>query len=112
MAFDVVVPAKMGQSAIGVTVTTIYTVPVGSMAILKEYLICNTTAGTINVDIHIVPDGSSATVDNAVMYSTPVVANGQLSFSGNTIMDAGDTIQVKATSLGLTITASGAEVKP
>lgn len=109
MAYDVITPVKLGQAAITVGVTTLYTVPASTRTFVKELNIANTTAASINVRVFLVPSAGVPGTDNAFYYDTPVAANNTLRYNGVQIMYAGDTIQIQASAVGLTITASGAE---
>lgn len=109
MAFDVITPTKLGQSAITTGVTTLYTVPTSTRALLKEFSIANTTAAAINVRVFLVPSAGTAGTTNAFLYDVSVPANNALQYDGVQVMNAGETIQVQAASAGLTITASGAQ---
>ena len=109
MAFDVITPAKFGQAAITTGVTTLYTVPASTRALLKELSIANTTAASINVRVFLVPFGGSAGTGNAFLYDVPVPGNNALQYNGIEVLNAGDTIQIQAASAGLTIIASGGE---
>ena len=109
MAFDVITPTKLGQSAITTGVTTLYTVPASTRTLLKEFSISNTTAAAINVRVFLVPSAGSAGTANAFLYNVSVPANNTLQYDGVQVMNAGETIQVEAASAGLTITASGAQ---
>lgn len=109
MAFQNIVPTKLGQAAITAGVTTLYTVPASTRAFLKEFSIANTTAGSINARVFLVPAAGVAGTANALIYDVPVPANTALQYNGLQIMNASETIQVQASGLGLTITASGAE---
>jgi hypothetical protein len=109
MAFDVITPTKLGQAAITVGVTTLYTVPASTRTLLKEFSIANTTAAAINVRVFLVPSAGAAGTDNAFLYDVAVPNNNALQYDGIQVMNAGDTIQIQAASAGLTITASGAE---
>jgi len=109
MAFDVITPTKLGQAAITVGVTTLYTVPATTRTLLKELSIANTTAATINVRVFLVPSAGAAGTANAFLYDVPVPNNNALQYDGIQVMNAGDTIQIQAAAVGLTITASGAE---
>ena len=111
MAFDVITPTKLGQAAITTGVTTLYTVPASTRTFLKEFRIANTTAAAINVRVFLVPSAGSAGTSNAFIYDIAVPANNALQYDGVQIMNAGDTIQIQAAAVGLTITASGAEAK-
>lgn len=109
MAFDVITPTKLGQAAITTGVTTLYTVPASTRALLKEFSIANTTAAAINVRVFLVQSGGTAGTANAFLYDVSVPANNALQYDGVQVMNAGETIQVQAASAGLTITASGAQ---
>lgn len=109
MAFDVITPTKLGQSAITTGVTTLYTVPASTRTLLKELSIANTTGAAINVRVFLVPSAGSAGTSTAFLYDVAVPANNTLQYDGVQVMNAGETIQVQAASAGLTITASGAQ---
>lgn len=109
MAFDVITPTKLGQAAITTGVTTLYTVPASTRTLLKEFSIANTTAADIPVRVFLVPSAGVAGTTNAFLYDVPVPTANALQYNGVEILNAGDTIQIQATSTGLTIIASGAE---
>lgn len=109
MAFQNITPTKLGQAAIGLGVTTLYTVPVSTRTLLKEFSIANTTGAPINVRVFLVPAAGAAGTGNAFLYDVAVPANNALQYNGVQVMNAGETIQVQASAAGLTITASGAE---
>lgn len=109
MAFQNITPTKLGQAAITVGVTTLYTVPASTRTLLKEFSIANTTGAPINVRVFLVPAAGVAGTGNAFLYDVPVPANNALQYNGVQVMNAGETIQIQAASAGLTITASGAE---
>ena len=109
-----ITPVRLGQAAITATYATLYTTPVNTRTYVKQMDIVNTTAGTLSLYVHIVPTTGSgvagtATVANAIYYVFSIAANAVLQWSGIQVMDYGDTIQIKASGAGLTITASGGE---
>lgn len=119
-----IVPNQLGQAAITTGYTTIYTVPqtITNSAVstgnittsttrtyLKDMDICNTTAGSLNLYISIVPSGGTAGTSNALYYAFPIAANITERWRGTQVMLTGSTLQVKASNTGLTITASGGE---
>jgi len=59
--------------------------------------------------VFLVPNLGSAGTTNAFLYDVPVPTANALQYNGVEILNAGDTIQIQATSTGLTIIASGAE---
>jgi hypothetical protein len=109
MAFQNITPAKLGQAAITTGVTTLYTVPAATRTLLKEFSIANTTGSPINARVFLVPSAGTAGTGNAFLYDVPVPNANVLQYNGVQVMNAGDTIQIQAASVGLTITASGAE---
>jgi len=109
MAFQNITPLKLGQAAIGVGVTTLYTVPASTRSFVKDIDICNTTAGALNVRVFLVPSAGSAGTTNALLYDVAVAANSTLQWLGTQILNAADTVQIQASGAGLTISASGAE---
>lgn len=109
MAFQNITPTKLGQAAIGLGVTTLYTVPASTRTLLKEFSIANTTGAAINARVFLVPAAGAPGTGNAFLYDVAVPANNALQYNGVQVMNAGETIQVQASAAGLTITASGAE---
>ena len=107
--FQTVTAVKLGQAAITGTIATLYTTPALSKTYVKQLDICNTTGGTLAVDVHLVPALGTANTANAIYYAFSVVGNRVLQWKGIQVMDAGETIKVRASSTGLTITASGGE---
>lgn len=109
MSFQRITPAKLAQAAITAGTTTIYTVPASTRTLVKDIDICNTTAGALTVNVHLVPSAGSAGTGNALFYGASITANTTLQWTGVQVMNAGDTIQVQGSGLGLTIHASGGE---
>jgi hypothetical protein len=109
MAYYNITPTKLGQAAITGTIATLYTVPTGFRAFVKDLNICNTTSGAVTVNVHLVPKSGTAGTDNAILYTYSIAANTIYRWTGVQIMNESETIQVKGSTTGLTITASGAE---
>jgi len=109
MAYSTITPVKLGQAAITTGATTLYTTPASTRAMVKEIDVVNTTAGSATFDVYLVPLSGTAGTGNAMFYQQPLNANETLQWNGLQVMNAGETIQIKASTTGLTITASGAE---
>lgn len=109
MAFQRITPVKLAQAAITTGTTTIYTVPASTRALVKDIDICNTTGGALTVNLHLVPSAGTAGTGNALLYGTSINANTTLQWTGVQVMNAGDTIQVQGSGLGLTVNISGGE---
>lgn len=107
--FQNISPVKLGQAAITTSYATVYTTPALSRTIVKEFDIINTTAGALDIYVSIVPNGGSAGTGNALFYANSLPANTTMQWTGTQVMNEGDTIQVKASNTGCTITVSGGE---
>jgi hypothetical protein len=109
MAYNDITPLQLGQAAITASVTTLYTVPASTRAFVKNLDIVNTSAGALTYNIFLVPSAGSAATSNALFYDFPISSKENIQWTGTQILNAGDTIQIQASSTGITITASGAE---
>lgn len=108
MAFQDITGIKLGQEALTTAYSILYTTPTSTRTYVKDITVANTTAGALNVFVHIVPDGSSAGTTNALLYTKEVAANDIFQWSGLQIMNVSETLQAKASGTGLTINVSGA----
>lgn len=104
-----ITPVKLGQAAMTAAYAVIYTTAPRTKTYLKQFDIANTTGGALSVFIHLVPAAGSVGTDNALVYNVSVAALNTLQWTGVQILDEGDTIQIKASAVGCTITASGGE---
>lgn len=104
-----ITPVKLGQQAITTSYTTVYTTPSSSRTFLKEFDIINTTAAIVHIYVSLVPDGGTAGTSNALFYYNALPAYTTMQWTGSQVMNEGDSIQVKASATGCTITASGGE---
>lgn len=111
MAFQNIVGLQLGQAAVTTGYTTIYTTPSNpaTRTYVKDLTICNTTAGALNIFVSLVPSGGTAGAANALFYGNSIPANTTVQWTGSQIIEAGGTIQVKASGSGCTITATGGE---
>ena len=100
---------RFGQAAITTSDVTLYTCPDDTMAMLKCFDICNTTAAGIEVNVHLVPEGDAVGTDNAMIFEGTITANSIYEWRGTQVFEAGDFFSVKAGGAGLTITVSGTE---
>lgn len=109
MAFYDVTPKQLGRAAITTSYATIYTTPADVRTFVKDMDIVNTTAASIDVYVSFVPSGGTAGTSNAIFYASPLPAYTTLQWCGSQILNAAETIQVKASASGCTITVSGGE---
>jgi hypothetical protein len=109
MAYSNITPLQLGQAALTTSYATIYTVPANTRTFVKDMDIINTTSAVIGIYISLVPSGGTAGTSNALFYNVQLPANTIVQWAGSQIIDAGATIQVKASATGCTITVSGGE---
>ena len=109
MAYNNITAVQLGQAAITIGVTTLYTVPASTRSFVKNLDIVNTSAGALTYRIFLVPSAGTAGTGNALFYDFPINSKENIQWTGTQILNAGDTIQIQASGAGITITASGAE---
>ncbi len=107
--FQNIIPFSLGQVALSTSYTLLYTVPAATRTYVKQFDICNTTGAPMDFYISIVPAGGTASDANAIFYNAPIPGNTVVQWNGVQIMYEGGTIQVKASAVGCTVTASGGE---
>jgi hypothetical protein len=111
MAFQNITGLQLGQAAVTTGYTTIYTTPSNpaTRTYIKDITIANTTASPINIYVSIVPSAGTAGASNAIFYGNALPGATTVQWTGSQIMDSGSTIQVKASAVGCTISATGGE---
>ena len=101
---------KLAQGAIGTGAgTLLYTVPTGIRTEVYDVLIANTTSGSLNCSIHLVPTGVAVGTSNAMFSSVPIPGNTTIHWSGIQVLNAGDFIQGISSASGLTVNITGDE---
>jgi hypothetical protein len=109
MAYQNITPIQLGQAEITTGYTTVYTAPVNTRTYVKDINICNATGISCTVTVCLVPSLDSAGPENALIYNLVLFGSDLYRWQGVQIMNAGDTLQVKASATGATITVSGGE---
>lgn len=109
MAFYDITPSQLAQAAMTTSYATVYTVPVNTRTFVKDVTIINTTASPINIYVSLVPPAGTAGTSNAIFYGNALPGNTTVEWCGAQIINAGATIQVKASALGCTAMISGGE---
>jgi len=102
-------PRQICQAAITASNVTVYTVPTATTTYLKTFDICNTTAGSLTFNVHIVPLSGAAGTANALYYESTLASKATFHWTGTQILTAGMFLSVKGSGTGMTITASGGE---
>lgn len=104
-----ITPLQLGQAALTTSYATIYITPANTRTFVKEFSIVNTTAAIVHIYVSIVPSGGTAGTSNAIMYYNALPAYTTMQWTGSQVMNAGDTLQAKASAVGCTMLASGGE---
>lgn len=100
---------QLGQAAITTSYSVVYTCPTGTKAYLKEFDIINTTAAIVHIYVNLVPEGGTPDTTNALFYYNALPAYTTMQWTGTQILETAHSIRVKASAVGCTITASGAQ---
>lgn len=103
------VPKRLAQTQPGTSYATAYTATATNV-IVKEIVVCNTTASPVTLDISLVASGGTAGVTNNVVSTAPIGAYSTVIYSLSQVLAASGFISMKATTASaLTVTISGVE---
>lgn len=89
---------------------TIYTAPFGVIGRISEIDICNGNNAPATFYIHLIPAGGTASTSNALFYNAPIAGNATVQWTGGLALHAGDFVQVKASTTGITFNLCGGVV--
>ena len=89
---------------------TIYTAPFGVIGRISEIDICNGNGSPATFYIHLIPAGGTASTSNALFYNAPIAGNTTVQWTGGLALKAGDFVQVKASTTGITFNLCGGVV--
>jgi hypothetical protein len=100
-------PLPLSVGALPGSLSTLYTVGAGAVAIVKEILLVNTSQSDKQAFVYFVPSGGSASSANAVAYNVTVSAGNPLVIPLSTALAAGDFIAGNQGSTGISCRISG-----
>lgn len=104
------VPKRLSQSQPGTSYATAYTVPGATSCIVKELVVCNTTANAIALDVSLVASGGTAGVTNNIISTASIAGFSMVIYTLAQVLATGGFISMKAgTATALTVTISGVE---
>lgn len=99
-----------GPAQPGTSNATLYTVPDGYKAILRNLHFCNTTASGATISLAI--NGTAATAANCLYEAFPVAADSAYPWPCFIVLEPGDTLQgLQGTGSAITLTISGVLVE-
>ena len=108
-----VVAKQLAQKALTTLPVVLYTapaVPVPMKALLKDLNIANSSDTPVSVFLHIVPNGGAPSADTVLLPGVSVPAKGLIGWYGTQVLEAGHELMAWGSDVGLTLTASGAEI--
>lgn len=103
---------KLAQGEVATGAGTLgYTVPSGYKTIVTHIDVCNTTAGSLDLSLHLVPVGVAVGASNMLVPASPVATVTMFQWTGEQVLNAGDFIQAIGSGAGLTMNISGEEFR-
>ena len=109
MAFQTVTPIRLAQATCTTTYLAVYTCPTDARAYMKDIMVCNGTEGAGTININIVPDTQTVGASNVIYSNYPLAAHTTFQWKGTQILNQGDTIQVKSSTMLKTFTTTATD---
>jgi glucose-6-phosphate dehydrogenase assembly protein OpcA len=101
----------LGQSApSATTLTTLYTVPSATTAVISSIVIANRDASSATYRIAVRPDGAAIANSQYIAYDVTVGASDSTVLTLGITMDAADVLSVYGSTANLTFSAFGSEI--
>jgi hypothetical protein len=92
------------------TLSTLYTVPSSTQAVVSTINVCNTASADATYRIAIVPNGVSITNANYIVFNATIAGNETVAFTQGITMDSGDLLRVFASSASVAFNAFKMEI--
>jgi len=108
MATSYKVLGQLAPSA--TTATTLYTVPSATDAVVSTIVVCNRDAATATYRIAVRPDGATLANQHYIAYNVTVGASDSTTITLGLTVNAGDVIEVYASTANLSFNAFGTEI--
>lgn len=107
-------PKRFAQAVLTTSSTSMYQVPGGASAVLKEILMSNTSANSVDVTVYLVPTpgtAGAASDGNCLVPAVSIPAYTVKPIDLSQVMNASDILAAKATAgTAITFHASGVEI--
>lgn len=101
----------LGQSTpSATTLTTLYTVPSSTSAVVSTLVICNTTAAATTFRVAVRPAGAAIATQHYVAYDAAIPANDTVTLTLGLTLATTDVISVYAAVVNLAFQAYGVEI--
>lgn len=108
MATSYKVLGQLAPSA--TTATTLYTVPSSTEAVISTIVVCNRDAATATYRVAVRPDGATLENKHYIAYNVTVGASDSTTITLGITVNAGDVIEVYASTANLSFNAFGTEL--
>jgi hypothetical protein len=92
------------------TLSTLYTVPSSTQAVISTINVCNTASADATYRIAIVPNGVGITNANYIVYNATISGNETVAFTQGITMDSGDLLRVFASTASVAFNAFKMEI--
>jgi hypothetical protein len=101
----------LGQSApAATTLTTLYTVPSSTEAVISTVVVCNRSATNRTFRLAVRPNGATVANEHYIAYDVTVGASDSTTLTLGITMDAADVLSVYASTTDLSFSAFGSEI--
>jgi len=101
----------LGQSApAATTLTTLYTVPSSTEAVISTVVVCNRSASNRTFRLAVRPNGATVANEHYIAYDVTVGASDSTTLTLGITMDAADVLSVYASTTDLSFSAFGSEI--
>ena len=101
----------LGQSSpSATTLTTLYTAPSSTQAIVSTLTVCNTTSTATTYRIAVRPSAASIATSQYVVYDAPLPANDTVTLTLGVTLAATDVVSVYAGAANVAFSAFGVEI--
>lgn len=103
----------LGQSApAATTLTTLYTVPSSTEAVISTVVVCNRSATNRTFRLAVRPNGATVANEHYIAFDVTVGASDSTTLTLGITMDAADVLSVYASTTDLSFSAFGSEITP
>jgi len=92
------------------TQTTLYTVGAGKSAVVSTVSVCNQTTAALTFNIAVIPSGGTLGSASYIAYGTTIPANNTEFITIGMTLEAGASISVYNTNVGISYNAFGSEL--
>ena len=101
----------LGQSApAATTATTLYTCPASTQTVISTISVCNRGSATGTFRVAIRPNGATLTNAHYIAFDAGIAAKDTLFITVGATIDAGDVVEVYASTADFTFNAFGSEI--